>query len=70
MARRQRAGQVQPFRTGQDAGYDLVAVVPAVRPVTAVLADLATVVSAQGIGDGTPADAPSPACPVEQVSLV
>ena len=43
---------------------------PAARAVTAVLARLVTVVLAQGVRDVTPADAPSPARPVMQVSPV
>ena len=70
MVRSQRTAEVQPVRTGQDTGHDLGVIVPAACAVTAVLAGLVTVVLAQGIRDATPADAPSPARPVEQVSPV
>jgi hypothetical protein len=68
----QCAAEVQPVRTGQDAGDNLGVIVPAACAVTAALAGagLATVVLAQGVGDGTLSDAPSPARPVEQVAPV
>ena len=70
MAGGQRAAQVQPAGTGEHAGHDLRAVVPAARAVPAVLAGLAPVVGAQGIRDTIPADAAAAARPVEQVPRV
>jgi len=70
MADSQRAGEVEPVRTGQDTGHDLGVIAPAACAVTAVRAGLVTVVPAQRIGDSTPADALSPARPVEQVPPV
>ena len=66
MVRSQDTAEIQPVRAGQDAGHNLAAVGAAARPVTAVLAGLATVVGAQRVRDATLADALSPARPVEQ----
>ena len=70
MAESQRAVKVQPVRTCEHAGYYLRAVVLAARTIPAVLAGLAPVVAAQGIGDTIPADAAPAARPVEQVPPV
>ena len=70
MAGSQRAGEVQPVRTGQDAGHNLGVIVPAACAVTAVVAGPVSVVLAQRVRDAATADAPSPARPVEQVSPV
>ena len=70
MGGRQRAAEVQPAGTGEDAGHDLGAAGPAARAVPAVLAGPAPVVLAQGIRDATLADTAPAARPVEQVPPV
>ena len=66
----QRAAEVQPAGTRQDAGHDLGAAGPAAGAVPAVLAGLAPVVLAQGFRDAALADTAPAARPVQQVPLV